>query len=64
MSSCNLPLLHMLAAKYNEVLNSAVVSSKPPDMDGDTGCDLSSVGSAGLEDMDMEVDALESEMIV
>ena len=33
-------------------------------MDGVTGCDLSSVGSAGLEDTDMEVDSLETEMIV
>ena len=64
MSSGNLPLLHMLATEYNEVINSAVVPSRPPDMDGDTGCDLGSVGSAGSEDMDMEVDALEMEMVV
>ena len=64
MSSGNLPLLHMLATEYNEVINSAVVPSRPPDMDGDTGCDLGSVGSAGSEDMDMEVDALETEMVV
>ena len=64
MSSDNLPLLHMLAAEYNELLNSSLVPSKPPDIDDDSGYDLSSAGSTSSEDMDMEVDALETEMIV
>ena len=59
-----LPLLHMLVSEYNQLLNSSVVPSNLPDIDDDAGCDLSSVGSTVSEYLDMEVDALETEMIV
>ena len=58
MTSENLPLVHMLAVEYNELLNSSVVSNKPPDIDDDEGCDLSSVGNTVSEDTDMEAEAL------
>ena len=54
----NLPLLRMLVMEYNQLVNSSVIPSAPPD-DDDANSDFSNLCSTVDDEADMEVEELE-----
>ena len=60
----NLSLVLMLAIEYNQLVNSSAIPTTPPDVDDNSNSDMSNLCSTIIDETDIELEEVETEMIV
>ena len=57
-------LLHAMAVEYNQLINTSLINSAPPDVDYNSFKDLSSsIHSRHRDELDLQLEEIENEMI-
>ena len=60
----NLSLVLMLAIEYNQLVNSSAILTTPPDVDDNSNSDMSNLCITIIDETDIELEEVETEMIV